>query len=73
MREPVGTTLKVQRGPWKTEASYAGDAVHIRPRDDLRWHPLDETCWCGPARAEAETLDGEDVPVWQHIAADGRE
>lgn len=65
--------LKVQRGPWKIEATFGGDAVHVRPRADLRWHVLDESCWCGPARCAAETSDGDEIPVWQHIAADGRE
>lgn len=63
----------VQRGPWKTDPSFDATELHIRPRADTRWHPLDAGCWCGPL-VKGEATDGEGVAqVYVHRPADGRE
>lgn len=73
MREPVAAALNNQLGRWKIDTDFAGDVIHIRPRADLWWHPLDTGCWCGPDERAAETSDGGVVLTYVHNAADGRE
>lgn len=71
------TTLKTQRGPWKIDLDYAGTALHVRPRNDLAWHPLDDGCHCLPTTdtAEIRDSDGDPVhlPVFFHAALDARD
>jgi hypothetical protein len=62
-----------QRGPWKIDLSLDGDVIHIRPRADLWWHPLEVGCWCQPREETARQHDGCLVLVYVHTAADGRE
>jgi hypothetical protein len=60
---------RVCRGGWKTDRGIADPSeVHVRPRDDLMWHPLDMHCVCGP-RVEHRP------PGWVviHHSLDGRE
>jgi len=71
--EIVYGRLNMQRGPWKTEPDFEGEAFHIRPRADWWWHPLDVDCWCDPIQTTAATPDGCEVLVYRHQAADGRE
>ncbi len=69
--------LKVQRGPWKVDLDFDGEALHVRPRDDRVWHPLDAGCHCLPPGevAELRDSDGDPVhlPVFLHVALDARE
>lgn len=69
--------LKVQRGPWKIDLDYLGEALHVRPRNDMVWHPLDPGCHCIPTSdvAELRDCDGDPVhlPVYFHVALDARE
>ena len=67
------STLNTQRGAWKIDTSFDGEAVHIRPRADLRWHPLDPACWCTPEQQTPEPADGATLPTYVHQAADGRD
>jgi hypothetical protein len=68
--------LNQQRGPWKVDTSLAGDEIHVRPRNDLMWHPLDPRCACGP-QEQTVPLSGGSEPaeaaVYLHAALDGRE
>lgn len=69
-------TLKQQRGPWKIEFEFDGSALHVRPRDDARWHYLDAGCHCIPT-VDTVTLADEDgdrvaTTVYIHVALDGR-
>jgi hypothetical protein len=73
VREPVAAALNNQRGPWKIDTDFTDDAIHIRPRADLWWHPLEVDCWCGPAETAPATSDGGVVLTYVHNAADGRE
>lgn len=73
MREPVAAALNCQRGPWKIDTDLEGEYIHIRPRADIWWHPLDTGCWCDPVEKAAETSDGGIVLTYLHNAADGRE
>lgn len=73
MSEPIVARLNNQRLPWKIDTSYDGEVIHIRPRGDLWWHPLDVECWCDPVEKAAETSDGGIVLTYLHNAADGRE
>lgn len=68
--------LKIQRGPWKVDYEFDLAALHVRPRDDTRWHILSEDCHCIPD-VDSCTLyddDGDRVitPVYLHLALDGR-
>lgn len=45
---------------WKCEYSLDRRGVHIRPRNDLIWHDLDEDCPCGPVQSLIP-IDGTDV------------
>lgn len=71
------STLKVQRGPWKLDLDYRGEALHVRPRNDARWHPIAEDCHCIPTTDVVEMRDCEGLPVhmpvYFHTALDGRE
>jgi hypothetical protein len=68
--------LKEQRGPWKIDLDFAGEALHVRPRNDRAWHVLAEECPCRPSSdvAELKDSDGDPVhlPVYFHAALDGR-
>ncbi len=69
--------LKEQRGPWKVDLDYAGEALHVRPRNDVQWHHLGPACHCIPTSdvTEVRDCDGAPVhlPVYFHVALDGRE
>lgn len=69
--EADGVALNCQRGPWKVDLDFAGTTIHIRPRADLWWHPLDPGCWCTPVE-ETAPPDGGIVIAYLHNAADGR-
>lgn len=58
---------------WKCEYSPDGSAVHIRPRNDLTWHSLDDDCPCGPTSTHLP-LDADACCQWLviHHALDGR-
>jgi len=43
------------------------DNGHVIPRNDLRVHEADASCWCAP------TQHPEDADVWVHHSADRRE
>lgn len=70
-------TLKIQRGPWKIDLDHDEQAVHVRPRGDVVWHPLDSRCHCIPTSDVAELRDCQGrplhLPVYFHVALDGRE
>lgn len=71
----MAATLKQQRGPWKIDLTFDADELHVRPRDDLAWHPLERDCPCRPREDTAQLLgpDGRvDLPVFFHAALDGR-
>lgn len=38
--------------------------IHVVPRGDLREHPAERGCWCGPSESEG---------VWIHHSMDRRE
>lgn len=69
-------TLNTQRGPWKIDYDMAEEALHVRPRADAMWHPLEAACRCLPASEVAEVRDGYGtpvhLPVYFHVAQDGR-
>jgi hypothetical protein len=69
--------LKEQRGPWKVDLGFHGEALHVRPRNDAVWHPLADTCHCLPTSdvAELRDSDGDPVhlPVYFHVALDARD
>ncbi len=69
--------LKKQRGPWKIDAEFTGEALHVRPRGDVAWHPLDSSCHCLPAAdtCQLHDADGNPVhlPIYFHAALDGRD
>lgn len=56
---------------WKCDYSIDATAVHIRPRNDLMWHDLDDDCPCGP---QSQYLDVGTDCRWLilHHALDGR-
>ena len=70
-------TLKVQRGPWKIDPSFDHSELHVRPRGDVVWHPLSVDCPCRPTQDSTEVRDEDGdrmtVPVFLHVAMDGRE
>lgn len=72
-RREVLKLAELGRDAWKIDQAIGGEEIHIRPRGDLVWHPLEENCVCGPERTEALTSDGDLVPVIVHQALDGRE
>lgn len=57
---------------WRCDYNPAYTEVHLRPRNDLIWHPLDDDCACGPTTSYV-VLDGPG-PRWfvVHHALDGR-
>jgi len=63
--------VAVARPPWKVQRAITDpDEIHIRPRNDRRWHPPAADCWCGP---KAENLGcGAGHRLVTHQAADGR-
>ncbi len=71
------TALKTQRGPWKIDLDFAGEALHVRPRADRVWHLLDAGCHCIPTSdvCELRDSDGDPVhlPVYFHAALDARD
>ena len=73
MHGPVAARLNNQLGAWKVDTSFDDEVIHIRPRGDLWWHPLDVGCWCEPEERAPERPDGRLVLVYVHRAADGRE
>lgn len=54
---------------WKLTAGYDNTTVHLRPRNDRAWHPLDEDCHCGP---KPMRLPGDGRQLYVHTALDGR-
>lgn len=64
--------------PWKIDRAFDDpQAIHVRPRADLRWHPLNPRCWCRP-RTEDLTDGGKPGGAFlarlvTHQPADGRE
>lgn len=59
---------------WKCDYDLGRTAVHIRPRNDLMWHTLDDECPCGPTSTYLD-LDTDITTRWLtvHHALDGRE
>jgi hypothetical protein len=69
------TVVEDRRPPgprdWKVDVSLNGLEVHVRPRNDLTWHPADDECTCGPTTWPR--LDGDTRWLVVHHALDGRE
>jgi hypothetical protein len=62
------------RGGWKLDPDLDGIDLHVRPRDDVIWHPLDPDCVCGPRATEARhTTTGRETTMYVHHSLDGRE
>jgi hypothetical protein len=74
-REPVTTVTRDWRAPgprdWKCEYNLAGTEVHVRPRNDLIWHPATTECPCGPSQHYVD-MDGDVRWIVIHHALDGR-
>lgn len=62
-----------KRGGWKLCVSFDGTELHLRPRDDLMYHPLDSACFCGPQTQPVERIDGVELTAVIHHSLDGRE
>lgn len=58
---------------WKLDHSFDAAAVHIRPRADTIWHPLDDGCVCGPVVQPCRRRPGGDAWLVIHHSLDGRE
>jgi hypothetical protein len=53
--------------------SFDGSELHVRPRDDVMFHPLARDCFCGPDTAPVERFDGIELVAVIHHSLDGRE
>lgn len=56
---------------WKIDHSFDDTEVHIRPRNDLRFHLMDVDCFCSPEIMPRMPGDERDLVV--HRPQDGRE
>ncbi len=72
MTGPAADWRPPGRRDWKCDYGTDGASIHIRPRNDLIWHPATEDCPCGPTPTHLHI----DSPVqWlvAHHALDNRE
>ncbi len=63
---------------WKIDRALDDpETIHVRPRADTRWHPLDGGCWCGPQHEDLTDGGRPDgaflARLVLHQPADGRE
>lgn len=70
----TGATSAAQ-GTWKVAWSICGEVLHVRPVNDLTWHPLEHDCVCGPDVSPLRAQPSGDQVGWAviHHALDGRE
>lgn len=52
---------------WDVIRNITDAETHIVPRDDLKSHVVEQSCWCSPTENEYFPA------LWVHRSADGRE